>query len=638
MNFWLKSTIQAFGFYILTSTTSFAQDAAYVGSEACVGCHQEQSADWEGSHHAQAWTPATDRHVLGDFDNARYQHDGVSYVFTRRTDAYFVEVSEANGAVLTHQIHSVAGFTPLQQYLIETASGTVQSFDVVWDTLAERWYHLYPDQSLPLGDGLHWSGPYKNWNARCAECHATDYQRNFGANSNKYRSTYAETGVGCESCHGPGSAHLQQAEQGESWEADFGFSADTRNAQQAMEQCAGCHSRREPLTGGSPLPGTDFHDAYRLAWLSPGLYHPDGQIKDEVYVWGSFLQSKMQRRGVTCLNCHDAHTGDLRAEGNAVCAQCHSAAGNPKFPTLALKDYDGSTHSRHAEGTAGAACISCHMIERTYMGTDGRHDHSFRIPRPDLAAQSQSPDACTDCHTDQSPAWAAERISNWFPNSNHRGAHYGTVFATARQRPQAVPDDLMAIARDRDQSGIVRATALFLLQPVMTADLAAEMADLLGNSDPLVQSAAVSAQRAAPHADRITRLLPLLHNAPRMVRFAVARSLLDAPAELLSASQAALLRSAVQDWQRSLATKLDFPETHMVLGGMAMTLRNLPAAQAAFGTTVALDPQRAEAWSALVRLTAAAEGNAEAMRVVKRALKKIPDDPVLLQLQQDLTP
>lgn len=63
----------------------------------------------------------------------------------------------------------MAGIAPLQQYLLETAPGRLQSCDVVWDGVAGRWHHLYPDQDLPPGDGLHWTGPYKTWNARCAE-------------------------------------------------------------------------------------------------------------------------------------------------------------------------------------------------------------------------------------------------------------------------------------------------------------------------------------------------------------------------------------------------------------------------------------------------------------------------------------
>ena len=142
----------------------------------------------------------------------------------------------------------------------------------------------------------------------------------------------------------------------------------------------------------------------------------------------------MYARGVRCSDCHDPHAAELRAEGNAVCTQCHSPAGNPEFPTLRRAAYDDPAHHFHAPGSPGAECRACHMIERTYMGIDGRRDHSFRVPRPDLAATG-APDACTDCHADRGAAWAAEEIARRFPDPRHRGPHFATAFAAAQWVP-----------------------------------------------------------------------------------------------------------------------------------------------------------------------------------------------------------
>lgn len=646
MGDWLKAVVQVSVFISFSAISAAAQEdpepasgpARYLGSETCISCHEDQAEAWAGSHHALAWTPADSDHVLADFDGTEFSHDGVGYAFRIQDGGYFVSVTEPDGSARTHRIHSVAGVAPLQQFLIETRPGQLQSFDVVWDVEQGGWFHLYPDQHLPPGDGLHWSGPYKNWNARCAECHATGYDRNYGARTKIYRSELIETGVGCEGCHGPGSNHAALTRAGNEAGPGYGFKPGLLEPGLMMQQCASCHSRREALTGGTPLPGTEFHETYNLAWLRPGLYHPDGQILDEVYVWGSFLQSKMNAKGVTCLNCHEAHSAELKAEGNAVCAQCHSPAGNPDFPTLRKADYSSGQHSRHAEGSDGAQCVSCHMIERTYMGNDGRRDHSFRIPRPDLGALTGSPDACTDCHQGRSQDWAAGQIAKWFPDPSRRGAHYGTVFASARTAPQEVPDDLMAIAQDSSQPGLVRATALYLLRPAQTAALSDLAAELLQDGDPLVQAAAAGMQSGRPPAERAARLLPMLQTAPLMLRIAIARALLDVPPETLSPSQAAQLAAAMRDWQRSLSTRLDYPETHMVLGGMAMQMRNLPAAQAAFGQAVRLDPQRADAWQTLVRVTAAAEGQAAALRIARRGLQEIPQDQGLRQLEAELLP
>lgn len=625
--------------WVLTSPAS-AQIPAYIGSDSCTECHQEEAALWQGSQHALAWTVPGPDTVLGDFDDAGFIHDGTLTRFTKGDEDgdYAITVTEKDGKTTQYPVHSVAGIAPLQQYLLETEPGRLQSFDVVWDVEKQQWYHLYPDQDLPPTDGLHWTGPYKTWNARCAECHATGYQRNFGARTGRYSSVQAEIGVGCESCHGPASAHLD-------WTRDkvapdsaglnaVGFSTDfgTGNTEAEIQQCAGCHSRREALENGNPLPGSAYYDAYTLALLRPGLYHPDGQIQDEVYVYGSFLQSKMYARGVGCMNCHNPHDAGLKAVGNALCTQCHSPAGNPDFPTLPLADYDSPDHSFHEPGSDGAQCKNCHMIERTYMGVDGRRDHSFRIPRPDLGAETGGPDACTDCHAGKTRDWAAAQIEAWFPNSQKRGPHYGQILARGRDNPQLAAGSLQDLALDDSQPGIVRATALYLLQSEVNPQLADLMAPLLGDPDPLIRGSAVALQRGASVELRLNRLMVPLRDPMRSVRIAAAKQLLDVPPEQLARSQRAVLGEAMTDWQRSLADRLDFPETHLVTGGMALTMRNFPAALNAFREVVRLDPQRVDAWSMLVRLSSALEGPDAGRAMLREALRHAPTDPGLLQL------
>ncbi|MCA0873325.1 hypothetical protein LCL97_21040 [Seohaeicola saemankumensis] len=575
--------------------------------------------------------------MIGDFDASVFRHDGMIAEFRQSEGKYSILVTERDGQITNYPVHSVAGIAPLQQYLLETEPGRLQSFDVVWDAEKLQWYHLYPDQDLPPDDGLHWSGPYKTWNARCAECHATGYRRNYGLRTGSYASTQVEIGVGCEACHGPAASHVTWAEQGGD-DADMGLSValGAGNTRDDIEICAACHSRRESLGQGLPLPGTSFDDAFTLALLRPGLYHADGQILDEVYVYGSFLQSRMYNRGVGCMDCHDPHGAELKAEGNAVCTQCHSPAGNPRFQTLGTGDYDSPAHHRHIEGSAGSQCKNCHMAERTYMGIDARSDHSFRVPRPDLAAETGAPDTCTNCHSDKASDWAAGVLEEWFPNSSRRGAHFGQTFAKARQNPAAVATELEAIARDPEQPSVVRATALSLMQPLSTPDMATKTVGLLGASDPLIRSAAVALQRAAPVKQRAARLLPALTDPILSVRIAAAKQMFDIAPDQLSPGVGAALRQALADWQGSLATRMDFPETHLVLGGMALAVRNTPAARAAFGQVVQMDPQRSDAWAMLVRIAQATEGASAARSVLRSALKHVPEDPELNRLAAEL--
>ena len=503
----------------------------------------------------------------------------------------------------------------------------------MWDVEGEEWVHLYPGDAIAPDDGLHWTGPYKTWNARCAECHATDYRRAYSPQQRRYNSRSAESGVGCEACHGPGQTHVDwAADPSQPMPEAGGFSMDyvTGSTEAAIQQCAGCHARRENLTDGNPVPGTPFHDAYRLALLRPGLYHADGQILDEVYVYGSFLQSKMYAQGVSCTNCHEAHSATLVAECNAVCTQCHSPAGNPNFPTLALQDYDTPEHHFHSEGSDGAQCKSCHMAERTYMQVDGRRDHSFRVPRPDLGAEMGSPDTCTDCHVDQTQGWAAEEIAKRFLDSRHQGRHFGQVLALGRADPIGAAAALSGLASDTAQPGIARATALYLMQGLGQPVAAEALRPLMADPDPIIRAEAAA---LVADAERATLLTPLLADPVRSVRIAAARQMLSVDPNGLSRSQMALLREAMGDWRRSISNKLDFPETHLVMGGMALTTHNYPAAEAAFRETVRLDPQRAEAWSILVRMVHATRGLDAARAVLREALDKVPDDLALVQLR-----
>lgn len=646
MSLFLKSFLFALAALCASTGVLSAQDSAapgYVGTDACTACHVEAFEAWQGSHHAKAWTETRPENVLGDFDNATFSLNGITSRFYRDGDTYMIETDGPTGRITRYPVHSVVGIEPLQQYLLETEEGKLQSFDVVWDTEEERWYHLYPDQELYAGDGLHWTGPYKNWNARCAECHATDFDKNYSPIDRSYASTQSEIGVGCEACHGPGEAHLAWAQNLQTTQSPWtgltetGLTIDmSAGGETYIQQCASCHARREPFDDGNPLPGTPFHDAYRLSTLREGTYHADGQILDEVYVYGSFLQSKMYAEGVTCNNCHEPHAAQLRDTSNGLCTQCHSEAGNPDFPTLSLNIYDDPSHHFHEAGSEGAQCKSCHMIERDYMGVDGRRDHSFRIPRPDLSLETGAPNACSDCHSDQTAAWAAEAIEAWYPDSDNRGPHYGQTLAAGRRDLGNNINELASLAEYDALPGIVRATALEMLLPGVTPDLATRLAPLLQDPDPMVRAAAVGVQRGAAETDRPARLAVMLDDPAKTVRIAAAREFLSLRIARMPDQISRDLNQAMRDWQGSLVAKADFPETQLVMAGIGLTTRRMDAALQAFGEAVTLDPQLEEAWAMMIRIHAAMGDIDAARQTADRAIQINPESVNLNLLRADL--
>ncbi len=614
---------------------------AHVGSAGCAACHEAQFDLWRDSHHAWAWRLPEPENVLGDFADTTFTHDGVTSLFFTRDGRFFVRTDGPDGNLANFEVKYTAGVVPLQQYLVETAPGRLQQLDVTWDTEKSRWYHLYPGQDLTAGNGLHWTGPYKTWNARCAECHATEFHKNYDPRGKTYASRWAEIGVGCEACHGPGEAHAAWAADSSSFEAakwdgvdQYGltFAFDSVDPEVEIQQCAGCHSRRDPIGDASPAVGTPFADAYRLALLREGLYHPDGQILDEVYVYGSFLQSNMYAQGVRCSNCHEPHSGDLKTSGNAVCTQCHSANGHRDFPTLKRATYDGPEHHFHETETPGAQCVSCHMPERNYMVVDARRDHSFRIPRPDLSVEISVPNACTDCHVDREATWAAQQVKTLYPDGRTGTPHYGQVLAKARgDVDAAVEDQLVALALNGDQPGIVRATALRLLAAAPSAGAADRTAPLLAGSDPLVRSAAISIQSAALPSVRIRRIVPRLSDDLRSVRIEAVRNLLDIPVSGYPPAVVKSFRAAMQEYQASLMAKADFPEAQMAIGGTALVFHDLPVAEQAFGRAASMDPQRVDAWLMLARLQISRGALAAARASLERAVKANRQDGLLHQ-------
>lgn len=621
-----------------------ASAPSFVTSQTCRSCHSAAFEAWTGSHHDWALKPASEPHVLGDFDDAEFTQDGMVYRFHRGGSGYRVEQTAPDGSTASYEIAYAVGVTPLQQYLVETEPGRFQALDIAWDTENRRWFHLYPEQKLDPDDGLHWTGPYKNWNARCAECHQTGYRKNYDPKTRIYSSAWSELNVACEACHGAGEAHVAWARAREA-DTDskaaisgfkgvdsYGFSEglDGSNQYRETNLCFRCHSRREPIGADSPPAATLFSDHYRLSLLRPGLYHPDGQIRDEVYVAGSFLQSRMYAAGVTCTNCHDPHSLKLKANDNALCTQCHSPQGNADFSSLKPALYDDPAHHHHETGSEGARCVACHMPATTYMRVDPRRDHSFRVPRPDLSVAFGVPNACIGCHEGRTSEWAAETVRQWFAEGRSGTPSLAHFLNPDMELDDTAVERLAAYADTVENPGISRASVLDRLLQAASPGVASRVTSLLGDEDPLVRSAAIELQAAAEPVDLLTRLLPLLSDPVKSVRIDAARNMIAVFSRPIPDDKRQALTAAFRDYQSSLAAKADFPETQMAIGGLALALRNLPAADHAFRTAAELDPQLHEAWRMRARIAWATGNPQGAVSIAEEGLKKRPDSVLLM--------
>jgi predicted CXXCH cytochrome family protein len=597
----------------------------YVENTQCLGCHQAAGEAWTASHHAKAMAPPTPQTVRGNFDDTQFRHQGVTTRFFRRGDKYMVHTDGPDGRMADFEVAYTFGHEPLQQYLIATGDGRLQPLQIAWNTREGKWFHLLPNEKAPPGDVLHWSGRYQTGNTMCIACHTTGFEKRYDAQAKAFDSRWSEVNVSCQSCHGPGSRHaewarLQAAGQAPPPIERLGLVADLKTPTSQVEVCAACHSRRSELTA-MPVPGQPHLDHYLPSLLREGLYHADGQQLDEVFVVGSYRQSKMYRMGVTCSNCHDPHSAKLKLPGNALCLQCHDAKANPAFPSAA-GNFDSPQHHHHAAGTPGAECTACHMPAKNYMVVQPRRDHSMRIPRPDLSVALGTPNACNQCHADKSAQWAADAVTKWV-GTPKRAPHYGETFAAARRAKAGSAASLAALAADATQPPIVRATALDLLRGDGTVGIG-ERLDATRDADAEVRAAAAVSLEPLAASQRVPALAPLLKDPVRAVRIAAARSLASLPADQFDSVTRTAYDAALAEYIAAQSVALDMPGNQLNLAVVHGLTGRDDLAEAHYLKALAIDPDFTPARANLAQFYSARSRNADAERVLRDGLQRLP--------------
>jgi predicted CXXCH cytochrome family protein len=605
----------------------------YVGASACAACHANEAKAWRGSDHDLAMQAASAQSMLGNFDNAKF---GTSTFFAR-DGKYFVNTEGPDGKRADFELKYAFGVRPLQQYLVELPGGRLQALTIAWDARrkaqgGQRWFDLYPGQKLVPGDALHWTGLDQNWNFQCAECHSTNLRKAFDAASDTFKTTWSEINVACEACHGPGSNHVAWAKGGaatpnrglavaldERRNVAWSFAGDGKTAKRSVprttdreiDTCGRCHARAARFADDWAH-GKPHGDAHRRALLSDGLYWPDGQQRDEVYNWGSFLTSRMHAQGVTCSDCHDPHSLKLRAPGNAVCAQCHAAAA-----------FDTPQHTHHA---TNVTCANCHMPTTTYMVVDPRHDHSFRVPRPDLTVALGVPNACNACHAKQPATWAAAAVDRLWGKERRGHQRFAEAFAGAAAGAPGSRGRLLTLIEDASQPAIVRATAIERLAPWLTPGTEASVARALNDADPYVRAAAVNAL-ATRDAQTRERYLPrMLDDGSRVVRMDAAIALADAR---VPANAQAAFATALGEYVAAQTYNADRPEGHVNLGNLYLRRGDTERATAAFRKAIAVDPTFVPAYVNLADLYRARAMDGESQKVLRDGVARNPQAAAL---------
>ncbi len=626
-----------------------AAPAAFVGSEACASCHQAETKLWQVSQHKHAMQHASAASVLGDFNDASFDYYGVRSRFFKQDGKFVVETDGPDGKLVAFQIKYTFGIDPLQQYLVDFPDGRVQALSIAWDSRpkekgGQRWFHLYPKEEIKHDDILHWTKLNQNWNFMCAECHSTGVKKNYDAANDRFATTWAELSVGCEACHGKGSRHVGWAQSQRSW-WPFGKRDDpvkglevllneregitwhpdprSGNPQRSVapalvrrevETCGLCHARRGAFSEDW-IPGRPLSDTHVVSTLARGLYHADGQMLDEVYNYGSFKQSKMFAAGVTCSDCHEPHAAKLRAPGDGVCLQCHDSG---KFEVAA--------HHHHHEGVNPAVtCASCHMPVSSYMEIDQRHDHSLRIPRPDLSMKLGTPNACNGCHTDKSPEWAASSIEQWHGPNRKGFQNYAEAFHASWAGQADAATLLAAVAANPAAPAIARASALTELNSRLSPANIELARKGVGDPDSMVRIAALDMFDGVP-GDRLWPLVsPLLSDSSRGVRIRAAALLAGVPGANQPAADREAFDRAAAEFIAAQRLNADRPEARATLGNFYLRRGQLADAEIEYQAGLKLSPRYAPAAINLADLYRQSGRDGDAERVLRTAIAATQD-------------
>jgi len=620
--------------------TPLSEKPFFVGGETCIDCHKIEYDLWKKSDHDHAMTVASEETVLGNFDDAFFvSENGDTSRFYKNNGKFFVFTNGPGGSFQEFEITHTFGWWPLQQYLIPFENGKMQTLHMTWDSRDNNWYDMsaavYPDEAVTSDNWLYWTNQAQNWNGMCADCHSTHLQKNYSPKSESYQTTWSDINVNCESCHGPGSAHLDWAklpELARPTDNNTALVVNTReqNTRQYVDLCARCHLRRSAL-GDFDHFGGHLLDHYIPQLTGEPYYYSDGQILEEDYVYGSFLQSKMFMQDVKCNDCHNAHSLKLIKNGNDLCLQCHRPEIYDTYDHHFHKKKDnpelqeGNHRQMYNLEGEGALCINCHMDGGYFMGVDYRRDHSFRIPRPDLTLSLGVPNACNSCHSDKTAQWSEKYITEWY--GKKRAAHYGTTIAGGEDGIPEALDGLISIANASENlyPVMVRATALALLSNYPDEKAFITLKLHLTDEDPIMRHYAARNLNPTSIDGYKASFVPMIYDPVKAVRIEAALKLSQLPAETIDSSWSKPYREALDEYESSMLYVADFPSGSFNLANLYSRLGKTKDAEFNYKKSIATDSEFYPAKINLAMLYNAQQQNEKAEQLFREVIQMHPE-------------
>ncbi|MHC4293643.1 MAG: tetratricopeptide repeat protein [Planctomycetota bacterium] len=612
--------------YAQTEKDSLKQE--YAGSVSCRSCHERFYKLWAPSHHGLAMQPYNAKFASA---NLTAQKEAIKI----GESTFLAEIGPDEGWVLQSNpdddnkysiVHAMGGKN-VYYFLTPLEKGRLQTLPVAYDVIKKKWFDTavsgvrhFPGHGST--EAVSWKDPFYTFNTSCYSCHVSQLTTNYDIETDSYNTVWAEPGINCETCHGPGEEHIrvfQQAEKGETLEDIKLISTKPFTAEQMNSMCASCHAKLSSIST-SFMPGERYFDNFDLVTLEHPDYYPDGRDLGENYTYTSWLMSPcVKSSDLDCIHCHTS-SGRYRFKEDSI-------ANNACLPCHKERVEKATEHSHHESESEGNKCISCHM-PMTGFARMNRSDHSMRPPMPAATIKLMSPNACNNCHKNEDATWADKYVRQWRDRDYQR-----PTLKLARWIQQARISDwsnlpeVLNYLQSAERDEVFSASLIRLMLSCESDKKWPVLIKILQqDTSALVRASAADALDRYYTPDSIKALLTAATDDYRLVRIRTASSLAALPRNMIQQNKLKDLDIATAELIESYLSRPDDYLSHYNLGNFYMDRSEHQKAISSFITSSRLRPDSMLALNNIAFAYNAIGQNEKGVSSLKKALKIDPEN------------